>query len=185
MEEQKQQAAPEKKDSVLRDISKQAVNDIIVPKAMETTSSTLTEIIYMIADALSQATLQFVAKVIFKKDQMPTTTRSGSGRDKYSNISRNKSQPQTTNVIDNRRSDDLQYVVVDSYQKAEAIKKDLIDAITKYGRVRVADLYEKSEKVRPVISDFNYGWTNVNDVHFVRDRNGYWFNMPKPVQLNK
>ena len=176
MEEQKQ--VPEKKESVLRDISKQAVQDIIVPKTKESVNNMASDIIYMISDTL----VQIIGRIIFGRDaNIPS--RSGGGRDKYSNISRNKPQPQPN--IATRSSDDLQYVVVDSYQKAEEIKKELIDSISRYGQVRVADLYEKSGKVKVAFTDYDYGWTNVNDVHFVRDRNGYWFNMPKPIQLRK
>lgn len=167
-----------KKSSVIKDISKQAWDDIIVPKTLESTNNMATDIVYMIADAF----VQIIGRFIFRDKYVPTQ-RSGGGRDRYSNISRNKSQPQQN--VATRSSDDLQYVCVDSYQKAEEIKRDLIDSITRYGHVRVADLYEKSGKVKTAFPDYNYGWTDINDVHFVRDRNGYWFNMPKPVQLNK
>lgn len=170
-----------KNGSVIKDISKQAWDDIIVPKTLETTNNMATDIIYMIGDAL----VQMVGRFIFRDKYVPPTQRSGGGRDKYSNVSKTKAQPQVQTTINTGPSDNLLYVCVDSYQRAEEIKRELIEAITKYGQVRVADLYEKSGKVRPAFTDYNYGWTNVNDVHFVRDRNGYWFNMPNPTKLQK
>lgn len=168
-----------KKDSVLKDISKQAVEDIIVPKTKESVNNMASDILYMIADTL----VQIVGRIIFGQDAVIPTR--GGGREKYSNVSKAKAQPQVQTTINTGPSDNLLYVCVESYQKAEEIKRELVEAITKYGVVRVADLYEKSGKVRPAFTDYNYGWTNVNDVHFVRDRNGYWFNMPKPVQIRK
>lgn len=169
-----------KKDSVLKDISKQAVEDIIVPKTKESVNNMASDILYMIADTL----VQIVGRIIFGQDAVIPTRGSG-GREKYSNVSKTKAQPQVQTTINTGPSDNLLYVCVDSYQKADEIKRELTEAITKYGVVRVADLYEKSGKIRPAFTDYNYGWTNVNDVHFVRDRNGYWFNMPKPVQIRK
>lgn len=167
-----------KKDSVLKDIGKQALDDIVVPKTKESVNNMASDILYMVADTL----VQIVGRIIYGKDAVIPTRNSG-GREQYSNITRTKPQPQTT--MNTGPSDNLLYVCVDSYQKAEEIKRELIESITKYGQVRVADLYEKSGKIRPAFTDYNYGWRNVNDVHFVRDRNGYWFNMPKPVQIQK
>ena len=132
----------EKKNSVLKDISKQAWDDIIVPKTLESTNNMATDIVYMIADAF----VQIIGRFIFRDKYVPTQ-RSGGGRDRYSNISR-KGQPQTPQMSEPRVSDNLQYVCVESYQKAEEIKRDLVDSISRYGQVRVADLYEKSGKVR-------------------------------------
>ena len=179
MEEKNLPAEKKKETGVLHDITKQAVDDIIIPKTKETANNMASDIIYMIGDTL----VRIVGGLIFGKDKIPNNpkARGGNDREKYSNISRSTtSQPN----IGTRSSEDLQYVCVDSYQKAEEIKRDLIGSITKYGRVRVADLYEASKKVKTAFPDYNYGWTNVNDVHYVRDRNGYWFNMPKPQKLN-
>ena len=169
-----------KKDSVLKDIGKQAWDDIVVPKTKESANNMASDILYMVADTL----VQIVGRIIYGKDAVILTRNSG-GRDKYSNVSKAKAQPQVQTTINTGPSDNLLYVCVDSYQRADEIKRELIEAITKYGQVRVADLYEKSGKVRPAFTDYNYGWTNVNDVHFVRDRNGYWFNMPNPTKLQK
>ena len=32
-------------------------------------------------------------------------------------------------------------------------------------------------------SDFDFGWTKVDDIHYVRNRDGCWFNLPNPEKL--
>ena len=168
-----------KKDSMLKDISKQAIDDIIVPKTLEATNNMAVEIINMIADSM----IQIVGRLIFKDKYV--VSRTSSVREKYSNITRNKYQSQTQSapISSARRSDKLEYVCVDTHQKAEEIKNDLIASIKKYERVRTADLYLASGKITPIATDYRFGWTNVDDVHYTPCREGYWFNMPDPIQI--
>lgn len=168
-----------KEHSVLNDILTQTKEDIIIPKSKEIVNSTFTEIVYMVGDYLTNA----FAKIIFGKDAIVTKGR-GNNQTAYSNISRRQAQQVVQQNIGVRSSTNLQYVVVDSEIKAKQIQNDLISAIQQYGKVRVADLYEKSEKVKPIFSDYNYGWTNPADVHYMRNRDGYWFNMPEPIKIN-
>lgn len=179
MEENK--PIPEKKDSVFKDVGKQVVDDIILPQMAQSANNMASSTVYTLGDAIVNLITAGICK-LFKQAPAPITKggAASNNREKYANVSRQQATPN----IGTRSSEDLQYVCVESFQKAEQVKKDLIDAISKYGRVRVADLYESSGKVKSAFTDFNYGWTNVNDVHYVRDRNGYWFNMPKPQKLN-
>lgn len=169
-----------KEPSVLKDIMDTARDDILIPKAKDVVNSTLVDIIYMIGDYLANV----VGKLVFGKDSVPKG-RAAQNRTAYSNRSAQvraaAQQPQVN--IGNRASSDLQYVVVDTEEKARTIKDELIRSIQMYGQVRVADLYEKSGKVKPIFTDYNYGWTNVDDVSYRRNADGYWFNMPSPTKI--
>lgn len=171
-----------KNDSVVGGILKVILQDFIIPRSKEILNNTVTEGIYMGADA----SVNLLGKLIFGPDFGGQARRSlPNNPNKYSDISRRttSSTPATPN-IGTRSSKDLQYVVVPDLKMADAIKADLIDSIVKYGRVRVADLYEQSGQVKPSFSDYRFGWTNPADIHYTRDRNGYWFNLPTPKELS-
>lgn len=173
MEENKKQET-----SVASDIFKQAKDDILIPRTKEVVNGTAVDLIYMIGDYFAN----LVGKFIFGPDSVQKG-RPGQARTGYSNISRGAPKPTTPN-IGSRPSSELQYVFVESEEKARRIQAEMIESIQKYGKVRVADLYEKSEKVKPIFTDFSYGWTKVEDVHYIRNRDGYHFNMPNPIKIN-
>lgn len=168
-----------KNDSILKDIVKVAFGDYIVPKTKEIANNAAVDGIYMFGDFLAN----IVGRAIFGMDFGGQTRRiSSTSPNKYSDISR-RNQTATPN-IGTRSSKDLQYVVVADQRAAESLKADMVESIVKYGRVRVADLYEQSGQVKPSFSDYRYGWTNPADIHYTRDRNGYWFNLPTPKELS-
>lgn len=166
-----------KKDSVVRDVMMQAKDDIVIPKLKEATNSMVGDIVYAIGDAITSS----VTKLIFGKDTVAARTGTQRNPNSYSDISRRRQAPQQS--IDSRSSQDLQYVCVESQQRAEQIKQEAIESIRRYGKWRVADLYESSGTVRTSFSDYQYGWVNESDIRYTRDRNGYWFNLPRPIQI--
>lgn len=165
------------KTSVAHDIFTQAKNDILVPRTKEVVNGTAVDLIYMIGDYFAN----LVGKFIFGPDAVQGPR--GGGRTGYSNISRSPVRTATPS-IGTRSSSDLQYVFVETEDKARRIQNEMIESIRKYGKVRVADLYEKSEKVKPIFTDYSYGWTNEADIHYMRNRDGYYFNMPNPTKIN-
>lgn len=162
---------PKKEDSVLGDIIKQTTNDILKPKALEVANSAITDIIYAVGDWL----VGIVGKKIFGPDSQYRTGRSGSGRGtNYNKLS------QTPNAnIGLRASDDLLEIIFSTESEAIGVKNEMIDRIRRYGKVSVGFLYEKAHK-QPISSDYRYGWTNENDIHFTRNRYGFYFDLPKP-----
>ena len=188
-----QEKKPEQ-SSVFIDIAKQTRDEILIPRLLDTANTAASQTIYGIADYFTNC----IARKIFANSniQPKTITRNSNDRGKYATTA--KSQPQQQ-PIGSRSSATLQYIVIsandpkdrldasdyDGRKKAESIKNDLINSINTYGKVRVADLYEKSGKAKPIFTDYNYGWTNVNDVHYIRNSDGWWFNMPNPTELSK
>lgn len=174
----------EQKSSFLKDVSKSAYEELIKPQAMDAVANMTSSVLYSFTDALTNV----IYKIIYKNDKnFVAPTNSRQGRDKYSNVSRRNSQTQsrvTPRIVTNRPSDVLEYVYVDTYEKANSIKKDLVTSIERFGYARVGDLYEKVG-ILTSDTDFIYGWVNVSDIHYVPDRNGLWFNLPKPVLIKK
>lgn len=168
-----------KKDSVFSDVGKQVVDDILLPQMAQSMNNMASSTVYTIGDVIVNLTTNAICR-LFKQKPGPVVGKTrNDNRERYSDVSKRK-----TIDIGARSSGNLEKVTVDSHQKAEAIKQDLIEKLKRYGKIRVADLYEASEgRVTPIVSDYNYGWTNVNDIHYTWDVSGYWFDMPKPIKI--
>lgn len=201
MEERKEEKKPEQ-SSVFVDILRQAKDEILVPRLLDTANSTGSQIIYGFADFFVNS----MSRRIYANSgiQPKAITRNGSdNRGKYATTAKTQPQPKR-NDIGSRSSSVLEYVVIspdlrnpkdlkdrldesdyDGRKKAESIKNELIKSIKDYERARLADLYELSGKYIPSITDYSYGWTDVSDIHYIRNSDGWWFNMPNPTKLVK
>lgn len=89
-----------------------------------------------------------------------------------------------------RKSTELQYgAVALSRETADKWATELKEQIRKYGYASVAMLYELTaggdslNVLKPIFADYDYGWLKEEDIDYVRNRDGYWFNLPKPVKL--
>lgn len=170
-EETKPAEVKQEEPSLIKDLAKQAVDSIIVPKLKETAVNTFSELVYMIADAFVNVFSRKVTKTA------PPIRKGGSS---YSSLYKSQSSTDAKKV---RSSEELVYCVVKDKQKADAIKAELTDMMNQYHKVRTADLYERCG-VATQFNDYNFGWTNLSDIRYVINRDGYWFDMPKPVRLN-
>lgn len=83
----------------------------------------------------------------------------------------------------------LQYVVAPTREKAIEWERRLKESIRKYGKVTVSQLYELTAEfpnpIKPIFPDFSYGWTKEEDIHYVANADGYWFNLSTPINLDK
>lgn len=181
-------------DSVLKDIVKQAVSEIVVPKTLEIVNTMFTECVYMFGDAMVKG----FGEYLFGKDKAPTNPRiiRKDSPTKYSDVSRKNNPPIRDNYIGGRQSTDLQYVCFKKHDTAVSIKNELVNMIYKYGKVRVSDLYEMTSRrdrvtgeliavreIPTVPNDYSFGWTRASDISYSVDRNGYVFDLPRPVRL--
>lgn len=178
----------EKKSSLLGSIFKDCVDTILIPKSKEIATNVLVDGFYAVADTLSN----YAQRKIWKDQSHQIQTRSKPNQPTgYSNrfqqvngnkVSSSPTQPPQQN-IGMRSSADLQYVVAPSQEKAEQWKQEMLQSIKKFGRVCVNELYEKEGNIKPIFSDFDYGWTRPEDIHYVRNRDGWWFNLPRPEKV--
>ncbi len=179
-----------KEPSLLSEVGKDIYTNMIRPRVLEIITNMFRELIYTGSDSA----VDLVSRMILKRS---APARGTNGRTNYSKASTTTS---TAVASVPKPSDDLDYIVIGYQQdidemdangrkltpreKADRIVQDLRSSIEKYGQVRVADLYEQV-KHKTIYTDYNFGWTNVDDIHYITDRNGYWFNLPKPVALKK
>lgn len=179
--------------SVFGDIVKQTYDQIIVPKTKEIVNNAATDAIYMIGDYLSNV----IGKRIFGPDSTVNTSKRSNNQTNYnqryrtggqrSSISTTQSVPQQQD-IGMRSAADLQYVVAQSREQADRWKDEMINAIRKYGKVAVSDLYDKTAEnpdntIKSVFTDFDYGWTREDEIHWVHNRDGYYFDLPRPHKI--
>lgn len=177
--------------SVFIDIAKQTRDEILIPRLLDTANTAASQTIYGIADYITNC----IARQIFRGKNAPVMSKNGDDRTKFA--TKAKTTAPIISDSGSRSSVNLQYVVIetnnpsdrldasdiDGRKKAEYIKNELVKKIRLYGKVRVSDLYDLSGKIKPVVTDYNFGWTNVNDIHYTRNSDGWFFNMPNPTRL--
>lgn len=195
---------PVEEQSLIGGIFRDCVDTILVPKSKEILTNVLTDGVYAFADFFVQ-----VAQRRVWKNGQPYQSSSSSRptrtpyADRYEKVNKTgqatQSQPSS---IGNRSSTKLQYIVFRDQSSAETMRLYLVEQIEKCGHVTVAAFYQKyndlidpnvdpndptkkSDKklLNPIFNDFNFGWTKKEDIHYVRNRDGYWFNLPTPTQV--
>lgn len=165
--------------SVFKDIVKQATDEVLKPKAKDATYSFFTECAYMFCDWI----LGMLKKRIYGKDAPINSSRSRSSRGvDYNAVS---SKPNLNYEL--RQSDELIRYPIESQEKAEDIRKLMIERIDRFDKVSVGFYYAKLGKSTNA-PDYKYGWTNPNDIQWVMERvdgKDVWFmDLPKPKLLS-
>lgn len=69
-------------------------------------------------------------------------------------------------------------IVFDNRGDAEAVKQQLKAALSKYGIVTVADLYDMVDQPPPYTSN-KYGWSDLSSAEVIRVRGDYMIKLPK------
>jgi len=168
---------------------KDGVKSVLIPAIKSAATNMLIDSFYAAADTAKNIT----ERQMWKDSTPPPGARYSRGssspqQTNYANRYRGgqPQQPQTGMPqpdVGMRSSTQLQYVVAPNREKAEQWKNELVDAIRRYGKVSVSTLYEKTENIKPLFQDFNYGWTKEADIHYVRNADGFWFNLPTPEKI--
>lgn len=170
-----------KESNPIGDIVKQTTNDVLIPKAKDTVNSALSEMVYAIGDWI----VGIIGRKIFGPEAKVNTRGGSSNRTDYTKAS----HAPVTNV-GLRSSEDLQEIYINSEADARDIKDSMIERITRYSKVSVGFYYDKasqkssSKKVQSISSDYRYGWTDPGDIHYSRNRFGFYFDLPKPKPLS-
>lgn len=82
-----------------------------------------------------------------------------------------------------RSSYDFDDVVLDSRGEAEEILDAMNDILSRYGLVRVADMYELAGLTCDY-TDNKYGWTSLRTAEIIRGRDGYGLKLPKAMPID-
>lgn len=75
-------------------------------------------------------------------------------------------------------------VIMNTRGEAEEVIDILLDALSEYKQVTVADLYDAANAPVGAWTDNKYGWTDLRGVYPKRVREGYLIVLPRPVPLD-
>lgn len=78
---------------------------------------------------------------------------------------------------------DYEDIVFDNRGEAEAAKQQMLDVISRYGVVTVADLYDMADRTAPYTSN-KYGWVDVSSAETQRVRDGYILKLPRAIPID-
>ena len=185
--------ADTKEKSLMRDIGKDVMKEIVVPKSLEVLRDMFTGVVNMFADAARNG----IDKFLYPDGDVPTRRQNGNGSytgvTNYTSFSKPIGTYQPSNapvktVLGQRPGNDVKYVWVDSEEKAKQIIGALKEDIQKYQKAKVASLYEMIGEPT-TFADFKYGWVNENDLGYYYDTNrrsneARWFlDLSKPVDI--
>lgn len=182
-----------KERSLLAELGKSAMDEYILPKTTEIAHGMFTDIINMVADALKSS----VSKILYPNGGAPTKRSSSSGVytgvTNYTSFStpiktyQSSNQP-SASTIGQRPGNMVNYIWVESEEKAKLIRDTLRDDIQRYHKAKVATLYEMTGQ-KTTMADFNYGWTNPNDIGYYEDtsrrpgENRWFIDLARPVDI--
>lgn len=180
--------------SLVKDLGKGVMEEIIIPKSKDTMRNMFGDIINMFADALRSS----IDRVLYPDGNVPNrkTSHNGSGvygTTNYTSFSRSindytPSSQRGRDTIGQRSGNEVKYVWVESEEKAKMITGALKEDIENYGKAKVATLYEMIGE-RTTFADFKYGWTDISQIGYYYDstrrNNEYkWFlDLAKPVDI--
>ena len=86
--------------------------------------------------------------------------------------------------IKNKSSYETDQIIFDTRVDAESVLTDLLELLSKYDWVSVADFKDISG-ISSSFTDNKYGWTDLHRTSIRRIRNGYVIDFPQPIDLNK
>lgn len=176
--------------SLLKDITKGAMEEIIVPKSKGLMRDMFSGIIGMFADALKDSLDRF----LYPDGNAPTRRSPGSNTytstTNYTSFSRpiNNYQPSSQQKVGQRAGNEVNLIWVESEEKAKQVIGALKEDIVNYGKAKVATLYEMTGQ-RTTFADFKFGWTDEKALGYYEDRNRRgdefrWFlDLSKPVDI--
>lgn len=81
-----------------------------------------------------------------------------------------------------RRSDRLIPLSFGSMREAQAVLDEMVEFLTVYDQVTVADYYNAAE-VSPNATDNKWGWTSLKSAIVTKDRDGWYIDLPRPKAL--
>lgn len=194
--------ASTKERSLFKDLAKEAMKEVIVPKSRDAMRNMSDDIFGMILEVLRNMRDSFLypdGNVPYKKTS-DTGVYTYTGKTNYTSFSTpiNTYQASTTvastsigrNTIGQRPGNEVKYIWVESEDKAKQITETLKGDINHYGFVKVASLYEMIGE-HTTMADFKYGWTK-NELSYIRyyfdtnrrsDEFKWFIDLPRPVAI--
>lgn len=185
--------------SLMKDLSKGVMEEVIVPKSKEAMRNMSTDIVNMIADAVRSC----IDKLLYPDGNVPHR-KNNQGNGTYTGITNYTSFSRSItdynnqlaygqrgrDTIGQRPGNEVKFIWVESEEKAKQIVGALREDIDNYGKAKVASLYEMIGE-RTTMADFKFGWTEKEapalGYYYDTNRRGNeykWFiDLPKPVDI--
>lgn len=148
---------------------------------------------YIVMDVLVPAIKKAVSDIV--TDGISMILYGGTGGGSRNRSSSSSSKVSYRSYYDDRRDDrrddrysgrgrfDYDDIVFDSRGEAEAVRRQMLDVIDRYGWVTVADMYDMAGITPPYTSN-SYGWVNIRSAEAVRVRDGYVLKLPKASPID-
>lgn len=160
-----------------RSVGEYVLFDVVIPAAKTT-----------ISDAVGQG----VERMLFGDVRRPRT--SGGGRRNYTSYNRMSSpttsspgrafEPDGPTLSKRARSThDFGEVILEDRGKAEIVLDRMGDALDTYGLVTVSDFYDLVG-ITGSYTDDKWGWFDLRSARVVRDRAGYFVDLPAPSPVD-
>lgn len=156
--------------------------DVLVPAAKDA-----------IADAVSQGIERMLFGEALSRNRRPrTTSAANTGHINYRGMSSSAPQrpanwrPATDprNRDPRTRAHEFDEIVIPNRIQAENVLDRMLDLISQYGQVTVADMLELCG-LSGNFTDNKWGWTQLPGVAATRVRDGYILDLPRPEQLER
>ena len=90
---------------------------------------------------------------------------------------------ESSNHVSGRGRFDYDDIIFESRGEAEAVRRQMMDTIERYGFVTVADMYDMSGLTAPYTGS-NYGWVNIRNAETLRVRDGFIIKLPKAAPID-
>lgn len=156
--------------------------DIFLPEDVASVKS------YILYDILVPAVKRFVSDsvdaILYPGGDGPRRKSAGS-RISYAGFYRSERDRRADPPSRVSNGFDYDTIVLESRGDAEAILSTMQEAISMYGMVSVADLYDIMDVSNTNYTANKYGWTDIRNAEPVRMRDGgYTLKLPRPLPLN-
>lgn len=140
-------------------------------------------------DLATDVVKQGIERAVYGEVRSPRTNRYNSSStarthisyDRY-NTRPNPPSPPMRRPVTQPDSIEIGMVVLDSKVEAQAVAQKLFETVDTYGCATVANLNELLNQ-SSVYTDHKYGWTNLDSVQVHRYRDGWYVDLPRPVDL--
>ena len=163
--------------------AKEQFKNVIVPKSHEIAHDTISSGIGMLNDFLQE----LLNRMFHMEGPAKSTTKSPTNYTLYStDLTPNRT---VSSDLGRRSSIEVGIVAVDDEDSARELVDVLRTCIKRYGKAKVADLYEHlTPKVPITFQDYKFGWNDAEKINYHKEysgtyRNKYILDLPRPIDI--
>lgn len=146
---------------------------------------------YIFMDVLVPAIKKAVSDIVVNGIDM--VLYGGTGRSSSDRRTGGGSKVSYRSYYDDRRDDRPRYssstrfdyddIIFETIRDAENVRRQMMDAIDRYGIVTVADMYDMAGLSAPYTGN-RYGWVDIRSAEPMRVRDGYVLRLPKASPID-